>query len=247
MTGDMRFRVEFASSENTFSPAFGAFVNVSDGGYEKGYAQGHAEGYEQGYGNGQAEGYVHGHEAGYAEGVESRYPIEDSLLDKTLTAYSNDRPVTIGNRFFSYCYNLEEVNLPNCVGTKEYAFVYCTKLPKLVLPSAEELGVYCFQSCSKLAWVDLTAARNLPSNIFTNTAISTLILRRTDQITTNGSTAVFNNTPMSRGEGWIYVPRALLADYQAASNWTTYADQFRALEDYTVDGTTTGDLDESKI
>ena len=34
---------------------------------------------------------------------------------------------------------------------------------------------------------------------------------------------------------------------QAATNWSTYAAQFRALEDYTVDGTTTGELDETKI
>jgi hypothetical protein len=31
------------------------------------------------------------------------------------------------------------------------------------------------------------------------------------------------------------------------TNWTTFSAQFRALEDYTVDGTTTGELDESKI
>lgn len=219
----MRLDVVFQEQEQSFAPAFGEIQNVSDGGFARGYAE------------------------GYAQGAESRYSIEDSLLDKTLTTYTNERPVTIGNRLFSYCYDLQEVNLPRCVATKEYAFVYCTKLPKLVLPAAVELGVYCFQSCTQLEWVDLGVAQNLPSNLFTNTAISTLILRRADQITTNGSTAVFNNTPMSRGEGWIYVPRALLEDYRAASNWTVYADQFRALEDYTVDGTITGELDESKI
>lgn len=40
---------------------------------------------------------------------------------------------------------------------------------------------------------------------------------------------------------------ALVDSYKAATNWSTYADQIRALEDYTVDGTTTGALDETKI
>ena len=40
---------------------------------------------------------------------------------------------------------------------------------------------------------------------------------------------------------------ALVDSYKAATNWSTYADQIRALEDYTVDGTTTGALDETKV
>ena len=47
--------------------------------------------------------------------------------------------------------------------------------------------------------------------------------------------------------GYIYVPKSLIEDYKVATNWSAYADQFRVLEDYTVDGTTTGELDESKI
>ena len=46
---------------------------------------------------------------------------------------------------------------------------------------------------------------------------------------------------------YIYVPRALVNDYKAATTWAQYADKFRALEDYTVDGTTTGELDTTKI
>jgi hypothetical protein len=53
--------------------------------------------------------------------------------------------------------------------------------------------------------------------------------------------------PNGLKDGYIYVPRALVDTYKVATNWVTYADQFRALEDYTVDGTITGELDESKI
>lgn len=77
-------------------------------------------------------------------------------------------------------------------------------------------------------------------------------------LTLRGSTLVnlvnvsaFNNTPIKSGTGYVYVPRDLIASYQTATNWSTlYAsntNMFRTLEDYTVDGTITGELDESKI
>lgn len=58
---------------------------------------------------------------------------------------------------------------------------------------------------------------------------------------------VANGTPIANGTGYIYVPSALIEQYKVAENWSTYASQFRALEDYTVDGTITGELDETKI
>jgi hypothetical protein len=33
-------------------------------------------------------------------------------------------------------------------------------------------------------------------------------------------------------DGYIYVPKALIEDYKVATNWSTFADQFRAIEDY---------------
>ena len=45
-------------------------------------------------------------------------------------------------------------------------------------------------------------------------------------------TSVFSDTPISKGTGYIYVPKALVESYQAHEKWSTYADQFRAIEDY---------------
>ena len=79
------------------------------------------------------------------------------------------------------------------------------------------------------------------------------IILRSETMATLKNTDAFSMTPIISGTCYIYVPRALLSDtdstkdYRQASNWSTYAAQFRALEDYTVDGTTTGALDESKI
>jgi hypothetical protein len=42
----------------------------------------------------------------------------------------------------------------------------------------------------------------------------------------------FNNTPIKSGTGYIYVPATLIDSYKSATNWSTYAAQFRAIEDY---------------
>ena len=180
----------------------------------------------------KSDGYNQGYSAGYLDGEESKSALEDALLAKTLTEYQNTRPVTIGNRFFSYCYNLTSINLPNAVAIDQYAFVYCTALQKIVLPSVTTIGAFAFQDASALTVVDLHKVTTLQSNVFTRTNITTLILRKTDGITINGSTAVFNSTPMSKGEGYIYVPKSLVDSYKSATNWSVYANQIRAIEDY---------------
>ena len=52
--------------------------------------------------------------------------------------------------------------------------------------------------------------------------------------------------PNGDKDGYIYVPRNMIETLSSATNWSTYATQFRALEDYTKDGTTTGEFDDEK-
>lgn len=58
------------------------------------------------------------------------------------------------------------------------------------------------------------------------------------------SNATYN--PTGAKDGFIYVPRNMCDTLKSATNWSSYADQIRALEDYTVDGTTTGEFDDTK-
>lgn len=54
-----------------------------------------------------------------------------------------------------------------------------------------------------------------------------------------------NSTYNPNGEqGYVYVPRAMIETLQSATNWSTL--QFRALEDYTLDGTCEGEFDDEK-
>lgn len=99
---------------------------------------------------------------------------------------------------------------------------------------------------SNVNFADLPNCVKIGSYSFHSSKIQTLILR-SPSVAMAEHTNIFTTTPIKSGTGYIYVPRSLVDSYKAATNWSTYAAQFRALEDYTVDGTVDGDIDMSKI
>lgn len=196
--------------------------------------------------------------------------VMDSIIDRSITEFKDDRITKIGDHAFHMCNGLTTVDLPNVTGTGYYSFAGCGALVNVNLPLATVIHQYCFQACNSLRKitivsaidinnaaflnseslqsVDTSAAKNIQSVSFSNcSSLISLILRNEAAVCKMTSTNGLNNTPIESGTGYIYVPRALVDSYKTATNWSTYADQFRALEDYTVDGTTTGELDETKI
>ena len=139
-----------------------------------------------------------------------------------------------------YC-GVTTLNLPMLKTTP--TFNNCTALTKAVLgiDSTDDVGLNAnmFQNDTSLTEVQLKTA-NIPSNCFASTALSTLVLYNPSSagvtITTLTSTAAFAGTPIAAGTGYIYVPRDKISEYEADTNWSTYAGQFRAIEDYTVNG-----------
>ena len=109
------------------------------------------------------------------------------------------------------------------------------------------IGAYAFHSCSALASVDFPVATSIGNYAFSYCSKLTALILRSETMATLRDTIVFTSTPIASGTGYIYVPRALVDSYKAASDWSTYANQIRSIEDYTVDGTITGALDETKI
>lgn len=134
---------------------------------------------------------------------------------------------TVTDYTFRNCTALESVNIDAAQIVNQYAFYGCTSLKQIRIPyhAVTQIRPYAFGNCSNL--VALVFSHYLCANLNDVSALS--------------------GTPIASGTGYIYVPAALVDTYKAATNWSTYADQFRALEDYTVDGTTTGELDETKI
>ena len=152
-------------------------------------------------------------------------------------SYVTDVPTSA---FYS-CTNLKTVNLPNVTNIGNGAFSSCSSLTIVNLPSVTNIENSAFNKCSSLTSIDIPLVTSIGAYAFDGTSLETVILR-SEALCTLLATSAFNSTPIASGSGYIYVPRALIDSYKSATNWSTYAAQFRILEDYTVDGTTTGEF-----
>ena len=141
---------------------------------------------------------------------------------------SIDLPIVtnISNNGFRAQGYLKSATFPKVTSTSSEAMRNCTALEYVDLPAISSFGTYTFYDCAKL---------------------KTLIIRNTSKVVAIGNVNIITNTAIKNGTGYVYVPSALVASYQAATNWSTVASQIRAIEDYTVDGTITGEFDLSKI
>lgn len=140
-----------------------------------------------------------------------------------------------GNYVFSDCTSLVEISFPIRTSMGGYIFKNCTNLEKVNFSEGlTAVGIGTFQNCSKINNIVLptTCIASIYGATFENCSnLDTLVLKSNTKINLI-STSAFTNTPIASGTGYIYVPSALLSEYQSATNWATYSSQFRAIEDY---------------
>ena len=163
-----------------------------------------------------------------------------------LTTVDFPAVTSIGDHAFNYCSALTTVDFPAATSIESSAFQFCSALTTVDFPAATSIGNSAFNYCSKLTTANFPAATSIESSALRSCDVLKALLLRGNNVCALSNTNAFNSTPIRSGTGYIYVPSALIEQYKAATNWSTYAAQFRALEDYTVDGTITGELDPAK-
>lgn len=136
--------------------------------------------------------------------------------------------------------------LDNLSEAQYEAFSGCSALTALKLPALTTVGGSVCYGCSAMTLCDLgnsaLSGITIGDQMWRRcSALASVVLRYNTACALPG-TNVFDRTLIASGTGYIYVPRDLIATYEAATNWTTYAGQFRAIEDYTADGTIDGDF-----
>lgn len=152
---------------------------------------------------------------------------------------------SIGTNCFTNCPTITSINLPELTAVGSSSFNYIGVV-RLVLPKATSVGNSALTNSKTLTYVDLPECKSIVNyGLRNNSKLDTLILRSTTMCTL--SNYALNSTAIANKKGYIYVPRDLIESYTVATNWSKMATQFRALEDYTVDGTINGELDTEKI
>ena len=180
-------------------------------------------------------------------------------VTNTLTTYSNATITSVNDCGFADCTALVSVDLPAVTHIKPQGFARCTNLESINSPMLVSIGNNCFRNCAKLT--EFVTGSHFDSRIDSSTFegcraltkadfyhvnmqgfsgysmacknLITLVIRNVDAVPPT-SAQIFGpaTTKMNKGEGYIYVPATMVEAYKAATNWASYADQIRAIEDY---------------
>ena len=159
------------------------------------------------------------------------------LLDRSLTNIELPEGLTsIGGSAFYGCSRLADIKIPDSVTSiKGSAFFKCTSLSDIIIPCrVTNIESYICYYCSRLADIKILGRiTSIGNSAFQGCAkLNTIVLTNTTTIANLTDVSAFINTPIANGTGYIYVPAALIDDYKVATNWVTYADQFRSIEDF---------------
>lgn len=197
------------------------------------------------------------------------------VIDRTVTEVSDDTIETIGNYAFAYCSYLQslksksvknigdfgantctalkELYLPSLTTIGKNAFSTCHALESICLPSVTKINDSAFASCTNLVSADFSSRVTMTATVFNNDTKFKILILRANTCSVLSKITVFGGTCFASGKsgGILLVPAALIETYKNTTNWSTIygygTNQFLALEDYTVDGTTTGAIDWDKV
>ncbi len=167
------------------------------------------------------------------------YQLDDAaLIDKVIAGetyedeYYNSAVTKLAVWPFSG--NVPKVNLPNVTSTVTQIFygkgVVEVRLPAL---TASPQNGQMFLSAGKLKKVVFGPKLSAfgQQEFRACSALETLVLPY-NGVVTYTATNVFQDSAVAAGTAYIYVPSAQVEAYKAHANWSAYANQIRAIEDY---------------
>ena len=200
----------------------------------------------------------------FLEGTMTEY-VDDEV--ETISAYAFngmtmltrvDAPnaTSIDSNAFNGCTAMQSMNAPLVTNISgDNVFRNCSSFVTIEFPlMTSNVVTYMLGGCSSLEAADLGIAGQVLANSMNGCSKLTAIFLRKTSLATLQNVSAFNSTKYATtgaGGAYVYVPRDLISTYQSAANWATlyaaHSDMFRPLEDYTVDGTTTGAIDWDKV
>jgi hypothetical protein len=131
---------------------------------------------------------------------------------------------------FYNCSSLKNVSMTSLKAVGNASFDGCTSLKQVYFPSLTRVGGNGFAN-SGLETARFPALASIGGNAFRQSKLTALILEGSTMVTLDNANA-FTGTPIANGTGYIYVPQSIIDEYKVATNWVTYSNQFRAIEDY---------------
>lgn len=140
---------------------------------------------------------------------------------------------TLGAYAMYGCTKIGSLNLPELESTSSTALSNIKQTSMMNFPKLNSVGTSTFSNSSGIEKIDIGGpVQKIGNSVFYGCSNLAALILRSETFIINTSTNSFNNSMIAKGTGYIYVPRALVDTYKAATNWSTYAAQIRAIEDY---------------
>jgi hypothetical protein len=153
--------------------------------------------------------------------------VGTSIFHSCALLTSADFPnlTSINNAMFYQCTSLASVNCPNATNMGSNALYGCTALASVNFPKVASINTGAFSGCTALSSAEFSHPTRvtISGNAFYQCGKLTTLILRSPNVCTLSNTSAFSKTPYASGGtgGTVYVPQALIASYQAATNWST--------------------------
>ena len=141
----------------------------------------------------------------------------------------------IGDRAFDNKAEVKGVHIPvSITSIGQYAFQACGFASITIPDNVTSMGHAVLCGIAALKSIDVgRGITTLANYVFSYCGrLETLILRANSLVPLPNGTIFEGSTKITNGTGYIYVPSALVNSYKSATNWSAYANQIRAIEDY---------------
>lgn len=145
-----------------------------------------------------------------ADRVKARADVERGIIEDKLEGYTNNTATKVRLGALRNMSVLEWVEFGQAISIYSNAFYQSTNLRAAAFGRAGAFGANCFNGCTEFI---------------------ALVLNGDTAPSLNDSNALAN-TPIAEGKGWIYIKSDLVEELKTMTNWTVYADQIAAIEDY---------------
>ena len=101
-------------------------------------------------------------------------------------------------------------------------FNNCASLKRIVLPNVKAI-TNSQTGCTGLEYAEYAKAQSISISAFNNCTVFDTLVLRNNALVTLANINAFTNTPFASGGtgGTVYVPQALIEQYQQATNWST--------------------------
>lgn len=151
---------------------------------------------------------------------------------KNIKKFIGNKVEAIGANSFNASL-IEEICCRKLTSLGSQCLIGCNKLKKCYIPLGIFSGAMCISSTS-LEYLCVQARDYVSGNSLNikNDLNAKMIVLNCLKLVTCSSIANFPSYALTEGECYFYVPSSLVETYKTATNWSTYANRIRAIENY---------------